>query len=404
LRQREDARGADAGQRDEANLAAWRSARTELDAQLADGRIDRTEHVRAGREIDRRLLAETDSNSGSASTGSSGSRAILALALAVPLLAVVLYSALGAWREVQLDGLLGGLDDITDPAQRTEYLLSLLPRLETAARSRDEDGSYRFMLARTYMTLERFPEAAAVYAELVGQYPEDAALIAQQAQALYLAANRELTPAIQALVDRAFAIDPAQVTLLGMIGMDRFQRGDFAGAVAAWEKLLAQLPADAPDAAVIRDGIAMARARLGGDAAAPAHDAGSVAAAAGEGTHATADGAGTSLRVAVSLADGLSAPPDATVFVFARAVAGPPMPLAVARFAAAELPKEVELNDAMAMAPGLTLSRFREVKVTARITRSGTVTPAVGDFEGSSDATTLGDGASAVAIVIDRVL
>jgi hypothetical protein len=58
----------------------------------------------------------------------------------------------------------------------------------------------------------------------------------------------------------------------------------------------------------------------------------------------------------------------------------------------------------MAMAPGLTLSRFREVKVTARITRSGTVTPAVGDFEGSSDATTLGDGASAVAIVIDRVL
>jgi cytochrome c-type biogenesis protein CcmH len=380
------------------NLAAWREAAAELEQQLSAGRIDPAEHARARRELDRRLLAETAVDETPVLDTSGGRRVLLGLVFAVPLLGLALYAALGAQGQVQLDAALGALERIEDPAERSTRVVALLPRLEAAARGRDEEGQYRYLLARSYMSLGRHAEAAAYFGELSTSFPEDAGLLAQQAQALYLAGGRTLTPAIQALVDRAFAIDPAQVTLLGMVGMDRFQTGDYAGAVAAWEKLLARLPADAPDAAVIRDGIAMARARAGGaPSAMPEH------AVAGDGASpASADA--PRLRVSVSVADGLQLPAGGTVFVFARAVNGPPMPLAVSRFAASELPREVLLDDSQAMAPGMSLSRFEEVTVVARITQSGQVTAAPGDAEGGGVPLRLRPGEQSVAVRIDRVL
>ena len=74
-----------------------------------------------------------------------------------------------------------------------------------------------------------------------------------------------------------------------------------------------------------------------------------------------------------------------TVFVFARAVNGPRMPLAVLRKKAGEIPFEFELDDSMAMSPEAKLSGFQSVIVGARISNSGDVTATQGDLEGYSD-------------------
>ena len=396
------------------NIAAWRAAAAELDAQLDEGRIEAQEHERGRFELDRRLLAETV-QPGAVEAREGGRATLIAVLLAVPLLAAAIYIALGSLGEARLEPALRELDAVQDPAERSTRLVALMPQIEAAAARRDVDGNYRFLLARSYMSLGRYAEAAARFAQLTALYPDDAGLLAQQAQALYLAGDRRLTPPIQALVDRAFAIDPAQVTLLGMVGMDRFQAGDYPGAVEAWQKLLARLPAEAPDAAVIREGIAMAQARASGM---PAHaDSATVAGAASPQataelaesapvTQATANAApgAPSLRVGVRLDEGLSVAPEATVFVFARAVGGPPMPLAVARFRASELPREVMLDDSMAMAPGMSLSKFHQVTVTARVSRSGTVQATPGDAEGASGTLELQPGEQAISVVIDRTL
>jgi cytochrome c-type biogenesis protein CcmH len=74
-----------------------------------------------------------------------------------------------------------------------------------------------------------------------------------------------------------------------------------------------------------------------------------------------------------------------TLFVFARAVNGPKMPLAVLRVPVpTKWPFVFELTDAMAMAPGMNLSSFPQVTIDARISKSGNAIPAPGDLAGQS--------------------
>jgi cytochrome c-type biogenesis protein CcmH len=106
----------------------------------------------------------------------------------------------------------------------------------------------------------------------------------------------------------------------------------------------------------------------------------------------------------VSLAPQLKprAAPDDTVFVFARAVEGPPMPLAVARTRVRDLPFRFQLDDSMAMSPLMKLSAFRRVVVTARVSKSGNALPQPGDLQGASG--TVANDAEAVGVLIDHVV
>jgi cytochrome c-type biogenesis protein CcmH len=94
--------------------------------------------------------------------------------------------------------------------------------------------------------------------------------------------------------------------------------------------------------------------------------------------------------------------PDDIVFVFARAAEGPPMPLAVLRAKAGELPLAFNLNDSMAMAQGLTVSAHPRVVITARIAKSGGAKPAPGDLEGKSSP--VANDAAGVNVLIDSVV
>src|SRR5690606_9288462 len=92
------------------------------------------------------------------------------------------------------------------------------------------------------------------------------------------------------------------------------------------------------------------------------------------------------LTVQVSLDPALAAglDPEATLFVFARAAEGPPMPLSIERRKASELPLTIVLDESKGMLPNLKLSMFAQVVVGARVSRSGTATPQSGDLQALS--------------------
>jgi cytochrome c-type biogenesis protein CcmH len=97
--------------------------------------------------------------------------------------------------------------------------------------------------------------------------------------------------------------------------------------------------------------------------------------------------------------------PGDTLFVFARAKEGPRMPLAVMRVPAPKaggFPLPFELTDAMAMAPGMSLSKFSEVVIEARISKSGNAQLQPGDLSGLTDV--VRPGASGVVVTIGKVV
>ena len=96
-------------------------------------------------------------------------------------------------------------------------------------------------------------------------------------------------------------------------------------------------------------------------------------------SNATVSVTGT-VRIAPALASQLS--PNATLFVYARAVQGSPMPIAIVRATAKELPFTFTLDDTTAPMANHTLSQTEEVVLVARISKTGDAQAQTGDLQG----------------------
>jgi hypothetical protein len=101
-----------------------------------------------------------------------------------------------------------------------------------------------------------------------------------------------------------------------------------------------------------------------------------------------------------ALADSVS--PADTVFIFARAANGPRMPLAILKKQVSDLPIDFVMDDSNAMNPQMTISRFGNVIVSARISKSGNAMPQAGDLQGSTDVVKV--GSQGLDIVINQTV
>ncbi|MEE4638078.1 MAG: hypothetical protein V2J42_05010 [Wenzhouxiangella sp.] len=110
---------------------------------------------------------------------------------------------------------------------------------------------------------------------------------------------------------------------------------------------------------------------------------------------------GVEIAIDPQLSESLSG--SETVFVVARAAAGPPTPLAVRRMTVADLPVRIGLSDSDAMVEGMNLSTFPEIVITARVSMTGDVQARPGDLQGQSDAVSIFEAPSARVNISERL-
>jgi cytochrome c-type biogenesis protein CcmH len=376
--------------RSQVNITVFREQLDALELARQAGNYTEQEYIKLKTDLQRHLLEDAGDGVQSPVHASS-KRSRLLLALLVPLLAFTLYERIGSLADWQITQTLDGLQQSEDEVGRKQMLEQLASEL--ASRTEQVDTpDYYLLLGRTQMELNNYPAAVDAYRHLSLVAANDPEVLGQYAQALYLASGRKMTPEVRRVADQALALNPHQTTVLGMMGIASFESGDYAEAANYWEQLLPVLPPESQNAQMIRQGIAQARAMEGeSPAVAPVDELQAV-------------DTGVSLQVAVSLSDSLPADPNASVFVFARAIGGPPMPLAVARLRVADLPAEVTLDDSMAMTPALKLSSFEQVEVVARISKRGIANRGSGDLEGAFGPVTPADSQQLISVQINRVL
>jgi cytochrome c-type biogenesis protein CcmH len=367
--------------RSAANLALLREALTDLDAELARGDITAERHAQARTEIERRVLEEVIANPDGEAVAKPARRgvAVAAIVVLALLAAPLLYLQIGNPGAVVQPA-------NQDQAEITAHEVNeMMSRLKARLDAQPDDPAGWALLARSYYAMQHFPQAAAAFARATRLTTDDAGLYADYADALAMSRDRSFDDEVMSLVARALKIDPDHTKALLIAGTAAFARNDYPGAVRYLERLQQTLPADSRHVAMVGERLAEARALAGGKpAAAPV-------------AKATVQG-----RVELSAALAARAAPTDTVFILARAPEGSRMPLAILKRQVKDLPAEFTLSDEQAMSPEMKLSKFPEVVILARVSKSGTAAPQSGDLTGSTAAVKL--GASKVKVLIDSVV
>lgn len=307
---------------------------------------------------------------------------MLCMALVVPIGAALLYQQVGT--PVALNGVATQAQTVTDVNKALDEL-----RAHLAAQPNDVQGW--LLLAQADMEMQQPEQARDAYDKVLKLKPDNTTAMVGWAQAESAASpDHHIGDRARALLEQAVKREPDNQRGLWLLGISDFQQGRFAEAASTWRTLQPMLQPGSNVAQAVAQQIALADARGGTPASAS--------------SAAVPASSAPAVQVNVALAPALKAKLAAgdTLFVYARAENGPPMPLAVARLDASQLPATVTLTDAMSMLPSMKLSSVPRVVIGARISHSGNAMAQAGDLEGDGGTVDV-DSKAPVKVLIDKV-
>ncbi len=361
---------------DDYNVAIARDRLKELKQQRDDGEISEEIYQQLHDELETTLAIDLDTNRDAESTKVSDkvarNRFIPALmVIAVPLLAVVIYAQIGNFDAAT--GKLTGNTSIPAGEARGEMTIAeAIAKLEQRLQEQPDNAEGWFMLARTYMRLQQYQKSAEAYEKLIALVGEnEIQIMLGYADALAMNEGGQLTGTALPIVKKVKTMDPHNPTVLWMVGTAESQQGNFKQALSYWYELRPMLDEEPEALAQLNQLIRGAEKQLGDDLVAELK---AELPQQAEQTAIQAENAPVAeITITVDLdpqfRDRVS--PGDTLFIYAKAMDGPPMPLAAVKLTAAELPALVTLNDSMAMMPTMRLSNFATVSVSAVISKSG---------------------------------
>ncbi len=255
----------------EANIAIYRDQLRELEADLNNNIISKEQYAQDRDEIERRLLDDVSVSGATAKRGKvqAGSQNLgYALALAIPLVAVVFYFKVGNQNartapppgEAAMPPAAAapnGPGEMT-PDRIAANVAALAKKLE----DNPNDGPGWAMLARSYSQMQNYKEASAAFEKATALNPNDANLLAEYAYALSMARGRSMEGPPTELLEKALKLDPKNEKALALAGNAAFSAKNYKQAVEYWERLRATVQADPQLAQTLSERISEAK-RLG---------------------------------------------------------------------------------------------------------------------------------------------
>ncbi|MBQ0755646.1 MAG: c-type cytochrome biogenesis protein CcmI [Amphritea sp.] len=378
--------------RRELNITIYQERLSELDAELAAPNLDRDNYDSLKLELERNLLQDVDETENSSTKPLTVTRqAIITaflLAILIPAIGLAMYSKYGRSGDLSV-----AMNQPADPFNGKQPTVDeAISALQDRLKLEPENPEGWYLLANTFMSMQNFKGAAEGYANALKYLPADAPQYAgvngQYAQALFFASNGKMDDQIRSEVDKTLALEPFEVTALGLLGIEAYESGNYLDAMAFWQKGLRNATGEQADS--LKSGVRSAREKL---------------IAAGETVPDLPELAEAKLELTVSLSPELASrvKPDMTVFIFARPVGGR-MPLAAKRLTVADLPVSLVLDDSLSMSPDALLSSADQVEVVARISASGQPRPAPGDLSGMISPVAVHDQVDILELSIDQIV
>lgn len=355
-------------ERDAVNVESAATKLAELKQELENGLINEEQFQQHQLEIETSALEDLRDSADTDIQKRSGNKAMaIIVALLIPLFTIAVYQQLGS--EAAFDKTL----QTAKQSISTEEIQKMVTILEEQVKNNPDDVDGRIALSQIYFQLERYNDATTIYSELNQLRPDDPDIMVNLAELLARSNGNSFIGKPAELLNKALTIAPNNGRALWFAGFAEQQAGNNDAAVAHWRQILAAMEEGSE--------VYQHLAKL------IAETENSEAKAQTVASNQENDANQSSLKVTVTLSNELQSKvdPNTTLFIFAKASKGPPMPLAVHRGLAKDLPITITLDDSMAMMPKMTLSSFPKVIVAARLSSNGQPQGQPGDFEGYSE-------------------
>jgi cytochrome c-type biogenesis protein CcmH len=365
----------------------------ELEAELAAGTISQEIFEQTRNELEQGLLEDVGEEQVKVPRSSVlvDRFGLILIFLLVPALTIGTYFALGSPEHVNVKG--PGVQDPHAGGGQPASMEQLVAKLEKKVAANPGDAEGLFMLGRVYSSLGRFDEAAKVLERLRPLVDDHPAVLVALADALSMQNGGRVSGKPYELVKQVLDKEPEDVTALWIAGKGAMEQADYQNAIYYWRQAEAGL-GDEPEMLAEMQRLIAQLLQSAKKAGAALDDPGPTVAAA------TSPGIQLSVTLSPELRDKLTG--NEQLFIFAKAVAGPPMPLAAIKRSAGELPLALVLDDS-AMLQGGKLTDHEQLKIAARITSGGQPVAKSGDLQSTEIIFKPGTGQS-VELVIDQVV
>jgi len=378
---------------DELNIELIKQQIKELDADMEAGELEQEQYTSSRHDLEKALLADLNiDNDSKASEAKSGRWALFAIPIMIVAIALPTYFKTGS------PDIISRLEDPASMQQPATHnnarqagagtpaasMEDLVANLAKRMENDPENVEGWKMLGRSYISLGRIQEALQTYERAMKLDQKDVDLLMGYATTMAMTRNNQFVGRPAEIIDQAYQLAPNNTNVLWLKGNIHYQAGEAKEAVMYWEQVMAKLQPGSEEAMTVAEYLKDARSRLPAGTVIPALPQASAAPASTTEPETSHSTAAEAIQVTVTLDPALQSKVqgDETLFIFARALNGPRVPLAVVRKTAKDLPITLVMDDSMAMAPQFSLSKFSQVVIEARITKSGKPSASSGDFEG----------------------
>ena len=348
--------------RQQQNIAIAREKKSLLEVQLSEAEISQDEFDGAFHDLQTSLALDLEKTE-SGALHQRGKWATWTVIAMLPLLSFGLYFQLGEYRVIE-DPTLAQVParQLSEQALANMSVEEMTGVIRQRLRDNPEDARGWFILGRILMTQQNFDQSVTAYQRAYDLVGDDPGVMLSLADALAMQQEGVMTGEPEQLVLRALEISPQEPNGLWLAGLAAEQRQDYNRAHDYWTRLLPLIENDPESIREVRGLIAVLEQND------PALQTEVVT--------------GKTLTLTVSLSQAIQhlASENDAVFVYAKAMNGPPMPLAVKRITVRDLPANVTLSDDDAMIASMKLSSFDQIIVGARVSKSGNPVAQEGDL------------------------
>ncbi len=401
--------------REQTNIDLYHEHKTEIEKDFSDGAIDEENYQYLLTELDNSLLQDIESAKMKVTTLSTTQPTTLlkkdkpfsviwpvVLSVFIVTFSVALYLKQGTLTALMTNPSASYSQQQEQmPAEQQEQdrqkqMLAYIEKIQQHLEENPDDSKAWYNLGQTYVSAGAFDFAITAFKQVIRIEGEHADLIGAMAQASYYRNEQQIDDEVQALIDRALALDINDPSTNILLGMHNFIAQEYQQAIDYWQRVIDAKKQNV-NIAALQDAVAEAKNRLGLSSNKLSSNKASSPPVV------TGPQLTVSVSLSVEIAEKLAQGEDKTVFVYAIPTDGRRMPLAALKLMASDLPKVVTLNNSNAMSAENNLGSVSKVHIYAIVSKQGGVGIKPGDFKAEVHNVSV-DSTNAINLIVNHLV